>query len=121
MLFFGHLLVRSFAFTRRATMSIPSREGLTQETSYKIEGLNVSFSREARVGHSGDSARKRRVASLLATCGAGYTVKVCRETRRARRQRRAHAEPQPDSNQTICLSTFFQLSIYVAIRPSILS
>jgi len=96
MLFFGHLLVRSFAFTRRETMSIPSREGLTQETSYKIEGLNVSFSREARVGRSGDSDRERRVASLLATSGVDCTVKVCRETRRARRQRRAQAEPQPD-------------------------
>ena len=77
-------------------MSIPSREGLTQEVPYRIEGLNVSVSRDARVGRSGDSARKRRVPSLLATCGAGCTVKVCRETRRARRQRRAHAEPQPD-------------------------
>jgi hypothetical protein len=77
-------------------MSIPSREGLTQEVPYRIEGLNVSVSREAHVGRSGDSARKHRVASLLATCGAGCTVKVCRETRRARRQRRAHAEPQPD-------------------------
>mgnify|MGYP007047472494 FL=1 len=95
MLFFGHLLVRSLA-QRRAPMSIPSREGLTQEVPYRIDGLNVSVSREARVGRSGDSARKRRVASLLATCGAGCTVKVCRETRRARRQRRAHAEPQPD-------------------------
>ena len=56
----------------------------------------IGLSRGARVGRSGDSARKRRVASLLATCGAGCTVKVCRETRRARRQRRAHAEPQPD-------------------------
>jgi hypothetical protein len=95
MLFFGHLLVRSLA-QRRAPMSIPSREGLTQEVPYRIEGLNVSVSREAHVGRSGDSARKHRVASLLATYGAGCTVKVCRETRRARRQRRAHAEPQPD-------------------------
>ena len=85
MLFFGHLLVRSLA-QRRAPMSIPSREGLTQKVPYRIDGLNVSVSREARVGRSGDSARKRRVASLLATCGAGCTVKVCRETRRARRQ-----------------------------------
>ena len=80
----------------RATMSIPSREGLTQESSYKIEGLNVSVSREARVGRSGDSDRERRVAPLLATSGVDCTVKVCRETRRARRQRRAQAEPQPD-------------------------
>ena len=29
--------------------------GLTQETSYKIESLNVSVSREAHVGRSGDS------------------------------------------------------------------
>jgi hypothetical protein len=43
-------------------MSIPSREGLTQEVPYRIDGLNVSVSREARVGRSGDSARKRRVA-----------------------------------------------------------
>ena len=41
MLFFGHLLVRSFAFTRRATMSIPSREGLTQEIP--IRGQNFAF------------------------------------------------------------------------------
>ena len=51
----------------------------------------MSFSREARVGRSGDSDRERRVASLLATSGVGCTVKVCRETRRARRQRRAQA------------------------------
>jgi hypothetical protein len=38
-------------------MSIPSREGLTQEVPYRIEGLNVSVSREAHVGRSGDSAR----------------------------------------------------------------
>ena len=76
--------------------AIPSREELTQETSYKIEGLNVSVSREARVGRSGDSDRERRVAPLLATSGVDCTVKVCRETRRARRQRRAQAEPQPD-------------------------
>ena len=43
-------------------MSIPSREGLTQEVPYRIDGLNVSVSREARVGRSGDSARERRVA-----------------------------------------------------------
>ena len=76
--------------------AIPSREELTQETSYKIEGLNVSVTREARVSRSGDSDRERRVASLSATSGVGCTVKVCRETRRARRQRRAQAEPQPD-------------------------
>ena len=79
--------------------AIPSREGLTQDTSYKIEGLNVSVSREARVGRSGDSDRERRVASLLATSGVGCTVKVCRETRRARRQRRG----KRNHNQTICL------------------
>ena len=76
--------------------AIPSREELTQETSYTIEGLNVSVTREARVSRSGDSDRERRVASLSATSGVGRTVKVCRETRRARRQRRAQAEPQPD-------------------------
>ena len=75
--------------------SIPSREGLTQESSYKFEGLNVSISREARIGRSGDSDCERRVAPLLATSGVGCTVKVCREMRRARRQRRAQAEPQP--------------------------
>jgi len=89
-------LKMSFKNGKGASLSIPSRERLTQEVPYRIEGLNVSVSREARVGRSGDSARKRRVASLLATCGAGCAVKVCRETRRARRQRRAHAEPQPD-------------------------
>ena len=104
-----------------APISIPSREGLTQEVPYRIEGLNVSVSREARVGRSGDSARKRRVASLSQPVAQVIPSKFCRETRRARRQQRAHAEPQPDSNQTICLSTFFQLSIYVAIRPSISS
>ena len=56
----------------------------------------MSFSREARIGRSGDADRERRVASLLATSGVDCTVKVCRETRRARRQRRAQAEPQPD-------------------------
>jgi hypothetical protein len=43
-----------------------------------------------------NSDRERRVTSLLATSGVGRTVEVCRETRRARRRRRAQAEPQPD-------------------------
>ena len=97
----GRNLLYFFWFVRTARnhvgmSAIPSREGLTQETSYKIEGLNVSVSREAHVGRSGDSDRERRVAPLLTTSGVGCTVKVCRETRRARRQRRAQAEPQPD-------------------------
>ena len=69
---------------------------LTQESSYKFEGLNVSISREARIGRSGDSDCERRVSPLLATSGVGCTVKVCREMRRARRQQRAQAEPQPN-------------------------
>ena len=95
----------------RATMSIPSREGLTQESSYKIEGLNVSVSREARVGRSGDSDRERRVASLLTTSGVGCTVKVCREMRRARRQRRAQAEPQPYYLFAYCAAWKRQLTV----------
>ena len=93
---FGRLLVRSLACTKARSHIDSIARRINSEVPYRIEGLNVSVSREARVGRSGDSARKRRVASLLATCGAGYTVKVCRETRRARRQRRAQAEPQPD-------------------------
>ena len=38
--------------------------GLTQESSYKFEGLNVSISREARIGRSGDSDCERRVSPL---------------------------------------------------------
>ena len=106
MLFFGHLLVRSLA-QRRAPMSIPSREGLTQEVPYRIEGLNVSVSREAHVGRSGDSARERRVVVLLATSGASCAVKVCREKRRARRQWRELTHADGGHQHCICLIASF--------------
>ena len=53
---------------------------------FSRQSRHPSVSREAHVGRSGDSARERRVAVLIATKGASRAVKVCRETRRARRQ-----------------------------------
>ena len=65
-----------------------------QVPAFEFVGWRIVWT--VRVGRSGDSDRERRVAPLLATSGVDCTVKVCRETRRARRQRRAQAEPQPD-------------------------
>ena len=61
---------------------------------FSRQSRHPSVSREARVGRSGDSARERRGAVLLATSGVSRSVKVCREKRRARLQWRelTHAD-----------------------------
>ena len=70
---------------------------------FSRQSRHPSVSREARVGRSGDSARERRGAVLLATSGVSRSVKVCREKRRARRQWRELTHADGGHQHCICL------------------
>ena len=74
--------------------AIPSREGLTQETSYKIEGLNVSvFAR--RVGRSSDSDQNAASITPRDQRRRLYRQSLSRNAASATAAARA-IEPQPN-------------------------
>ena len=116
---FGRLLVPSFESQARSHIDSIARR-INSRSSISNRGLNVSVSREARVGRSGDSARKRRVLHSSQPVAQVIPSKFV-----AKRGERDGSARTRNHNQTVTRLFAYRLSFSsrstVAIRPSILS